>query len=190
MTRTISFFHQRQVRRGRWLMGALVLLPAFFFPPRSLHGELSIETINFLNVSPYASLGGIGGQLVNYIRLFRDSPILAGEFLVVVLVPFCLAVATLTLCMVLFWGRFVDRAVRPTLARALLSVLGAISTSLVLTLFLAPVEMILFANDVARGGTLLLTVTPALIVVQLLFAPVLFIGGAILVKFQGSTANR
>ncbi|WP_201372564.1 hypothetical protein [Ktedonobacter robiniae] len=189
MAHITSSFPQQRVRRGRWLMGALVLFSAFFFPPHSLHGRLSIEAMNFSHIFPYTYVGGIGGQLVNLLRLFRDTPVQARDFLVV-FVPFCLSAVTLTLCIILFWGHVVDRAVRPTLARVLLSVLGAISTSLLLTLVWIPVEFLLLANDESRGGTLLFTVTPALLVVQLVFAPFLFLGGVALVKWQQARENQ
>lgn len=189
MAQVTSSSSQPRVQRGRWLMGALVLLSALFFPPRSLHGELSIETMNFLHIFPYTYVGGIGGQLVNFLRLFSDNPASARDFLVV-FVPFCVTAIILTLCIILFWGHFVDRAVRPTLARALLSVLGAISTSLLLTLVWIPVEVLLLVNNEGRGGTLFLTVIPALLVVQLVFAPFLFLGGVALVQWQEAREKR
>lgn len=176
-------------RRGRWLMGALVLFSAFFFPPRSLHEALSMETINFLNLFPYTSVGGIGGQVVNVIRLYRENPVLARNFLVV-LVPFCLTAATLTLCIILFWGRVVDRAIRPTMARAALAMSGAIGTSLLLTLVWVPLEFLLVANDEGRGLTLIVTVIPALLIVQVVFAPFLFMSGVALVKWQQVRENQ
>jgi hypothetical protein len=86
----------------------------------------------------------------------------------------------------------VDRTPRPTLRRVLLAVLIAVGSSLALTLILCFVEFaasVAFVNSESQGLALLLT-TIMLFIAQLLFAPILFIGGAILVKWQRRTESR
>jgi hypothetical protein len=46
------------------------------------------------------------------------------------------------------------------------------------------------ASDEGRGLTLIATVIPALLVVQMVFAPFLFLGGAALVKWQQAKENQ
>ena len=170
-------------------MGALVLLPAVFFPPRDWHYRLDVDYLNMTGSFPYLAsygrLGGLAGQLVNYIRLLRLDPAQARDFLVV-LVPFCLATVLLTCCVMFFWGLLVDRAARVTQLRAFLAVLLALLSSLALTLCLFPVELILLTGNEGQGFTLL-SVSAAVVAAQLLFAPLLFLGGAVLAHFQKRT---
>jgi hypothetical protein len=85
-----------------------------------------------------------------------------------------------------FWRLLVDRMPRPTLLRVLLAVLAAVGSSLVLTLilcFIVDAASAAFVNKASQAWALLLT-TFILFIAQLLFTPILFIGGAILVKWQ------
>jgi hypothetical protein len=41
-----------RTRRGFWLMGALVLIPAILLPPRSLFYRLLIDTLNLKSLFP------------------------------------------------------------------------------------------------------------------------------------------
>lgn len=192
MVQRIATHVRQRVRRGRWLMGALVLLPAIFFPPRDFHYRLDVEYLNMTGSFPYLAsygrLGGLAGQLVNYIRLLRFDPAQARDFLVV-LVPFCLVTVVLACCVMLFWGLLVDRAARVTQLRAFLAVLAALLISLALTLCLFPVELVLLARGEGPGFTLL-SVSAAVIAAQILFAPFLFLSGAVLAHFQARTDNQ
>ncbi len=196
MTTTNPALQHTRTRRGFWLMGALVLIPAILFPPRSFFYRLLIDDLNLKSLFPflmnhYPMAGGLVGQLLNYTRLAEANSAEAGDFLVA-LVASCLATLSLTLCLMFFWRRLVDRTPRPTLRRVLLAVLIAGGSSLALTLILCFVEFaasVAFVNSESQGLALLLT-TIMLFIAQLLFAPILFIGGAILVKWQRRTESR
>ncbi len=93
---------------------------------------------------------------------------------------------SLTPCLMFFWRLLVDRPSRPTLLRALGAVLAAVGSSLVLTLILCCIQYAASAplvNQASQVWALFLTMF-ILFIVQVLFAPILFIGGAILVKWQ------
>jgi hypothetical protein len=177
-------------------MGALVLIPAILLPPRSFFYRLLIDDLNLKSLFPflmnyYPMPGGLAGQLLNYTRLAGANSAEAGDFLVA-LVASCLATLSLTLCLMFFWRLLVDRTPRPTFRRVLLAVLIAVGSSLALTLFLCFVEFaasVAFVNSESQGLAILLT-TIILFIAQLLFAPILFIGGAMLVKWQGRTESR
>jgi hypothetical protein len=185
-----------RTRRGFWLMGALVLIPAILLPPRSFFYRLLIDNLNLKRLFPflmnyYPMPGGLAGQLLNYTRLAGAHSAEAGDFLVA-LVASCLATLSLTLCLIFFWRLLVDRMPRPTLLRVLLAVLAAVGSSLVLTLILCFIEYAAsapFVNKASQVWALLLT-TFILFIAQLLFAPILFIGGAILVKWQARAESR
>ncbi len=190
MATNIPVLQHTRTRRGFWLMGALVLIPAILLPPRSFFYRLLIDTLNLKSLFPflmnyYPMPGGLAGQVLNYTRLSGAHSAGAGDFLVA-LVASCLATLSLTLCLMFFWRRLVDRMPRPTLLRVLLTVLAAVGSSLVLTLilcFIGAAASVAFVNKASQVGALLLT-TVILFITQLLFAPILFIGGAILVKWQ------
>jgi hypothetical protein len=185
-----------RTRRGFWLMGALVLISAILLPPRSFFYRLLIDTLNLKRLFPvlmnyYPMPGGLAGQLLNYTRLAGAHSAETGDFLVA-LVASCLATLSLTLCMMCFWRLLVDRMPRPTLLRVLLAVLAAVGSSLVLTLILCLIEYAAsaaFVNKVSQVWALLLTMF-ILFIAQLLFAPILFIGGAIFVKWQARAESR
>jgi len=196
MTKNHPALQHTRTRRGFWLMGALVLIPAILFPPRSFFYRLLIDELNLKSLFPflmnyYPMPGGLAGQLLNYTRLAGANSAEAGDFLVA-LVASCLATLSLTLCLMFFWRLLVDRTPRPTFRRVLLAVLIAVGSSLALTLFLCFVEFaasVAFVNSESQGLAILLT-TIILFIAQLLFAPILFIGGAMLVKWQGRTESR
>ncbi len=196
MTKNHPALQHTRTRRGFWLMGALVLIPAILLPPRSFFYRLLIDDLNLKSLFPflmnyYPMPGGLAGQLLNYTRLAGANSAEAGDFLVA-LVASCLATLSLTLCLMFFWRLLVDRTPRPTFRRVLLAVLIAVGSSLALTLFLCFVEFaasVAFVNSESQGLAILLT-TIILFIAQLLFAPILFIGGAMLVKWQGRTESR
>ena len=135
--------------------------------------------------------GGLVGQLLNYTRLAGANSTEAGDFLVA-LVASCLATLSLTLNVMLFWRLLVDRSPRSTLWRVLLAVLAATGYSLVLTLCLCFLEMVTTAALVNRESQVfaILLTTILLFIAQLLFVPILFIGGAIIVKWQARAESR
>src|SRR5258708_12436404 len=133
MTTTNPALQHTRTRRGFWLMGALVLIPAILFPPRSFFYRLLIDDLNLKSLFPflmnhYPMAGGLVGQLLNYTRLAEANSAEAGDFLVA-LVASCLATLSLTLCLMFFWRRLVDRTPRPTLRRVLLAVLIPLGAS-------------------------------------------------------------
>ena len=194
-TNTPSLQHTRTLR-GFWLMGALVLIPAILLPPRSFFYRLLIDDLNLKSLFPflmnhYPVAGGLAGQLLNYTRLARANSAEGGDFQVA-LVASCLATLSLTLCSIFFWRLLVDRMPRPTFLRVLLAVLIAVGSSLALTLILCFIEFaasVAFVNSESQGLALLLT-TIMLFIAQLLFAPILFIGGAVLVNWRWRTESR
>jgi hypothetical protein len=194
-TNTPSLQHTR-TRRGFWLMGALVLIPAILLPPRSFFYRLLIDDLNLKRLFPflmkyYPMPGGLAGQLLNYTRLARAHSAEAGDYLVA-LVASCLATLSLTLCWMFFWRLLVERTSRPTLLRLLLAVLAAVGSSLVLTLILSLIEYsasVALVNKESQVWALLLT-TFILFIAQLLFSPILLIGGAVLVKWRRRTESR
>jgi hypothetical protein len=185
-----------RTRRGFWLMGTLVLILALLLPPRSFFYRLLIDDLNLKSLFPflihyYPMPGGLIGQLRNYLLLAGTSSAEAGDFLVA-LVASCLATLSLMLCLMFFWRRLVDRTPRPTLLRVLLTTFIAVGSSLVLTLLLCSIEFIAVAalvNKESQVWAILLTAL-ILFVAQLLFVPILFIGGAILVKWQIRTKSQ
>src|SRR5260221_141050 len=190
MTTTNPALQHTRTRRGFWLMGALVLIPAILFPPRSFFYRLLIDDLNLKSLFPflmnhYPMAGGLVGQLLNYTRLAEANSAEAGDFLVA-LVASCLATLSLTLCLMFFWRRLVDRTPRPTLRRVLLAVLIPFRSSLALP----PVPWFLRISatvaivDTRKQGPALLLTPIMLFIAQLLFAPILFIGGAILFKWE------
>src|SRR5260221_11662865 len=196
MTTTNPALQHTRTRRGFWLMGALVLIPAILFPPRSFFYRLLIDDLNLKSLFPflmnhYPMAGGLVGQLLNYTGLAEANSAEAGDFLVA-LVASCLATLSLTLCLMFFWRRLVDRTPRPTLRRVLLAVLIAVGSSLALTLILCFVEFaasVAFVNSESQGLALLLTPL-MLFIAQLLFAPILFIGGGHFFRWRGGDRNR
>jgi hypothetical protein len=194
-TNTPSLQHTRTLR-GFWLMGALVLIPAILLPPRSFFYRLLIDDLNLKSLFPflmthYPMAGGLAGQLFNYTRLAGANSAEAGDFLVA-LVASCLATLSLTLCLIFSWRLLVERTPRPTFLRVLLAVLIAVGSSLALTLILCFIEFVAsvaLVNSESQSVALLLT-TIMLFIAQLLFAPILFIGGAVLVKWRWQTESR
>ena len=79
-----------------------------------------------------------------------------------------------------------DRRPRPTILHVLLEVLSAVGSSLALTLILSSFEVAITAlltnKEVMVWGVL--ETTGFLIIAQVLIAPILFTGGAILLKWQ------
>jgi hypothetical protein len=188
---TLSLEHTR-TRRGSWLMGALVLIPAILLPPRTFFYLLLVSDMNLKSLFPflmnyYPMPGGLAGQLFYYMRLTRINSADAGDFLMA-LVASCLATLSLTLCLMFFWRRLVDRKPRPTLLRVLLAVLVSVASSLVLTLILCSIEST-FGNKESLFFAVLLTEV-MLFIAHLILAPILFIGGAILVKRQARTESQ
>jgi hypothetical protein len=175
-------------------MGALVLILAILVPPRSFFYRLLIDELKLKSLFPflmthYPMPGGLAGQLINYMRLAGANSAEAGNWLMV-LVASCLVTLSLTLWAMFFWRRVVDRTPRPTLLHVLLAVLAAVASSLVLTPILCCLEFP-FATTQTQGFTILILLsTPVLYIAQLLFAPILFIGGAILVKWQARAQSR
>ncbi len=196
MTENSPSLSHTRIQRGFWLMGALVLIPAILLPPRSFFYRLLIENLNLKGLyhplmNYYPMPGGLVGQFLNYTRLAGANSPGASDFLVA-LVASCLATLSLTLCFMFFWRLLVDRTQHPTLWRVLLAVLAAVGSSLVLTLVLCFMQYTTIATLVNRESQVwaVLLATFILFIVQLLFAPILFIGGAILVKWQARAERR
>jgi hypothetical protein len=190
MTNNHPSLENTRTQRGFWLMGTLVLILATLLPPRTFFYRLLIDTLNLKSLFPflmhyYPMPGGLIGQLLYYTRLARANSAEAGDYLAA-LVASCLATLSLTLCLMFFWRFLVDRMPRPTLLRVLLTVLVSVGSSLVLTLILCYIEYVVAAAFVTKESQVfaIILVTFILFIVQLLFTPVLFMSGAILVKWQ------
>jgi hypothetical protein len=196
MTKDNPSLEYTRTRSGFWQMGTLVLILAILFPPRSFFYRLLIDDLNLKNLFPflmhyYPMPGGLIGQLRNYMQLAGTNSSAAGDFLVA-LVASCLATLSLTLCLMFFWRRLVDRTARPTLLRVLLTTLVSVASSLVLTLFLCTIESVVvvaLVNKESQVWAVLLTEL-ILFIAQLLFIPILFSGGTILLKWQTRTRNQ
>jgi hypothetical protein len=196
MTKDNPSLEYTRTRSGFWQMGTLVLILAILLPPRSFFYRLLIDDLNLKSLFPflmhyYPMPGGLIGQLRNYMQLAGTNSTEAGDFLVA-LVASCLATLSLTLCLMFFWRRLVDRTPHPTLLRVLLTTLVSVGSSLVLTLFLCTIEfvaVVALANKESQAWAVLLTEL-ILFVAQLLFIPILFIGGTILVKWQTRTKSQ
>jgi hypothetical protein len=134
----------------------------------------------------YGSQGGIGWQLLNYVRENAAAFYPLGALLGMIL-PFCCVPIVLTISSVLVWQRVVSRAPHPTVRRGLLAVVLATVISL---LAIGLLDLLVFGipalqSSSSNGALFGMVIFAAAALSQSLWVlPCLLIAGTILAMLQ------